>query len=128
MVIFLIISAFIISLSNWIDRKTTLILSTEGINFNNVLRSVHMNWDEIEELRVIPDRWGERVHVYSSQTYLSFRILSDVEIRGKVRGQMGFPEGEEIFQQILERSGLVFAEEGDQGRYYARSTERVARP
>jgi hypothetical protein len=120
LVAFLLVSALFISLNNWIDRKTKLVLDPEGIKFQNGLRKVALNWDEIEDLRVVPDRWGERVHVYSSHSYLSFRNLSDVEIRGKVRGQMGFPEGQEILQQILESSGLVRTEDDDQGHYYAR--------
>ncbi len=120
MVIFLLISALFISLSNWIDRKTTLTLGSESIKFYNGLRNVKLNWDEIEKLRVVPDRWGERVHVSSSKAYISFRNLSNVEFQGKVRGQMGFAEGEIIMQQILQTSGLVLSEETDQGQYYAR--------
>ena len=127
-VAFLLIAAFFISLSNWIDRKTTLILDPEGIKFQNGLRNVMMNWDEIERLRVVSDRWGERVHVSSNRNYISFRNLSDVKIQGKVRGQMGFPEGKEILQQIIQSSGLVLTEENDQGHYYARPVGRVARP
>ena len=120
MVIFLIISAFIISLSNWIDRKTTLILSTEGINFNNVLRSVHMNWDEIEQIQVLPDHWGKRVLVFGDQAHIRFRTLSDVEFRGKVRGQIGFHDGEAILEQIIRYSGLISTENENQGHYYVR--------
>lgn len=125
---FLLLSATFISLSNWIDRKTILVLAPEGVKFRNGLRNVTLNWDEIEKLRVVPDRWGKRVHVSSSQTYFSFRNLSDVKFQGKVRGQMGFPEGEAILQQILQSSGLVLTEENDQGHYYARPVGRVARP
>ena len=120
MVIFLLISALFISLSNWIDRKTVLTLSPEGIHFYNGLRNVKLNWNEIEKLRVVPDRWGKRVHVSSSQAYISFRNLSEVEFQGKVRGQMGFPKGEEILEEIINSSGLVLTEENDQGHYYVR--------
>jgi hypothetical protein len=119
-VIFLLISALFISLSNWIDRKTRLILDPEGIKFQNGLRNVALNWDEVNKVSVIRDRWGERVHVYGGRTYFSFRNLGDVKIQGKVRGQMGFPEGQEILQQILELSSLVLTEEDDRGHYYAR--------
>ena len=78
--------------------------------------------------RVIPDRWGKRVHVSSSRAYLSFRNLSEVEFQGKVRGQMGFTQGEEILQQIIQSSGLILTENSDQGYYYARPVEQVARP
>ena len=124
---FLLISALFISLSNWVDRKTALVLAPEGIKFQNGMRNVNMNWDEVERVRVVSDRWGERVHVSSERSYISFRNLSDVKLQGKVRGQMGFPEGEEILQQIIQSSGLVLTEENDQGHYYARPVGRVAR-
>lgn len=124
----LLVSAIFISLSNWIDRKTTLTLDPNGIKFKNGLRNISMNWGEIEKLRVVPDRWGTRVHVSSSRTHFNFRNLSNVKIQGKVRGQIGFPEGEEIMQQIIQTSGLVLTEENDQGHYYARPEGWVARP
>jgi hypothetical protein len=117
---FLLIAAIFISLSNWVDRKTKLILDPDGIKFQNGLKKVNLDWDEIERLRVVTDRWGERVHVSSNKAYFSFRNLSDVKIQGKIRGQMGFPEGEEILQQIIKSSGLVQTETDDHGHYYAR--------
>jgi hypothetical protein len=121
MVIFLLVSALFISLSNWIDRKTRLILDPEGIKFQNGLRKVALTWDQIDKLSVIYDRWGERVHIYGNRTYFSFRNLGDVRIQGKVRGQLGFPDGQEILQQILISSDLIQTDEDDQGHYYARS-------
>lgn len=87
-----------------------------------------MNWGKIEKLRVVPDRWGTRVHVSSSRAHFNFRNLSNVKIQGKVRGQIGFPEGEEIMQQIIQTSGLVLNEENNQEHYYARPVGRIARP
>jgi len=120
MVIFLLVSAFFISLSNWIDRKTKLILDPEGIKFQNGLRNVALSWDQINKVSVIQDRWGERVHVYGNRNYFSFRTLADVKIQGKVRGQLGFLDGQEILAQILKSSALILTEEDDQGHYYAR--------
>jgi hypothetical protein len=127
-VIFLLVSALFISLTNWMDRKTRLILGSEGIKFQNGLRNVALNWGDVNKVSVVRDRWGERVHVYGNRTYFSFRKLGDVKMQGKVRGQIGFPEGQEILQQILKSSGLVLMEEDDRGHYYARAEERVAQP
>ncbi len=120
MVVFLLVSALFISLSNWIDRKTVLTLSPAGIKFYSGLRNVELDWNDIKKLRVVADRWGRRVHVSSSQTYINFRTLSEVEFQGKVRGQMGFTEGEEILEEIIKSSGLILTENNEQGHYYAR--------
>lgn len=120
LLIFLLLSAILISLSNWVDRTTALILETDGLVYRNGLRNVSMKWDQIEKLRVTPDRWGSRVHVSGSGAHFNFRLLSEIEFQGKVRGQMGFPEGESILNEIIRSSGLSLTEDNDQDRYYAR--------
>ena len=120
LMVFFLLSAMVISLSNWVDRKTTLVLQPESIEFRNGLRNVHLEWDQIEKLRVVSDRWGQRVHILGAGASFNFRLLSEVEYQGKVRGQMGFPEGEAILKEILKSSGLTLTESDDQGRYYAR--------
>ena len=120
LMIFFLLSATMISLSNWIDRKTILILQPEGVEFHNGLRNVRLDWDQINKVRVIADRWGQRVHILGATAGFNFRLLSEVEYMGKVRGQMGFTEGEAILKEILKSSGLTLSESDDQGRYYAR--------
>jgi len=120
LLILLLLSAILISLSNWVDRNTVLILETDGLVYRNGLRNVSMKWDQIEKLRVTPDRWGSRIHVSGANIHFNFRKLSDIEFQGKVRGQMGFPEGEAILNEIIQSSGLSLTEDNDQDRYYAR--------
>jgi hypothetical protein len=47
-------------------------------------------------------------------------MVSEVEIRGKVGGKMGFSEGERILKEIINASGLSLTENKNQDRYYAR--------
>ena len=117
---FLLLSAIFISLSNWVDRKTILILEPNGVKFRNGLRNVQLSWDQIEKVRVFEDRWGQRVHVLGAEAHFNFRMLSEVEFRGKVGGKMGFPEGETILKEIIQVSGLSLIENQNQDRYYAR--------
>jgi hypothetical protein len=117
---FLLLSAILISLSNWVDRKTTLILNPNGIEFRNGLRNARLNWEQVERVSDIPDRLGRRVVVLGSVASFHFRMLGEIEIRGKVGGQMGFPEGETILREIIQASGLSLTKSDDPGRYYAR--------
>lgn len=120
LVIFLLLSAVLISLGNWVDRKTILILEPGGIKFRNGLRNVTMRWDQVETVSVIADRWGQRVHISGTEGNFNFRMLSEVELRGKLGGKMGFPEGKTILKEIIHACGLSLAENKDQDRYYAR--------
>jgi hypothetical protein len=116
----MLLSAIFISLSNWVDRKTILILEPGGVKFRNGLRNVQLNWDQIKKVSVIEDRWGYRVHVTGSEASFNFRMLSEIEFRGKIGGQMGFPEGETILKEIIQASGLGLDKSDDHGHYYAR--------
>jgi hypothetical protein len=118
--VLLLLSAVFISLSNWVDRKTILILKPDGIEFQNGLRNISMQWDQVETVSVVADRLGQRVHVAGSQVYFNFRMVSEVEIRGKVGGKMGFSEGETVLKEIINASGLSLTERKNQDRYYAR--------
>ena len=118
--LFLLLSAIFISLSNWVDRKTTLILEPDRIVFRNGLRCVQLSWDQVERVYINADRWGQRVHVLGTEGNFNFRMLSEVEFQGKVRGKMGFPEGKSILKEIIHNSGLSLADIKDQDRYYAR--------
>ena len=116
----LLFSAIAISFGTWVDRKTILILETEGIKFRNGLRDIQLTWEQIEQVRVITDRWGDRIYVLGTKNTFSFRMLSEVELRGKVGGQMGFPEGDTILKEIIHASGLRLIDNKEQDRYYAR--------
>lgn len=103
---FVLLAALAISLTNWMDRHTTLRLDADGVQFENGLRRVSLGWQEIQQVQVYPSRLGKQVRVYGRQTFFNFRTLGEVSLRGEVRGRLGFVEGERILQHILECSGL----------------------
>ena len=117
---FLLFSAVFISLSNWVDRKTILILKPGSIEFQNCLRNISMPWDQVETVSVVADRWGRRVHVAGAQANFNFRMVSEIEIQGKIGGKMGFSKGETILKEIINASGLSLVDNKNQDRYYAR--------
>jgi hypothetical protein len=126
--LFLLLAALSISFSNWIDRNTVLRLSDEGIAFRNGLRDVTLTWDQIREVRSLPDRWGRRVQVIGERqdtqanrrTSFEFRTLGEVTYQGEVKGRMGFTQGEEILETILSSCGLQEKNKNEGVRYYAR--------
>ena len=117
---FLTLAAAAISLSNWIDRKTVLTLTPEGVAFRNGLRNVSLTWDQIQKVRVVPDRWGERVHVMGARAHFNFRMLGEIEFQEKLHERIGFANSDQILQTILQSSGLKLVASDEGGRYYAR--------
>lgn len=95
-----------ISLGNWIDRKTRIVISQPGIHFQNGLRNIFFPWQEICEVRVLPAIWGKKVQVFAKDAYFGFTTGGEVQAYGKIVTQTGFVQGDQIVKQILERSNL----------------------
>jgi len=103
---FLLGSSLMISFGNWMDRKTNLEIDDEGISFQNGLRKVRIEWNDIQQIDVYSSRWGNKVRVSGTEHRFDFRTLGEVNLRGKEKGRMGFEKGEEILKIIIERTGL----------------------
>jgi hypothetical protein len=117
---FLLLAASSISLGNWVDRHTYIRLEYQGITFHNGLRHVHLGWDQVERVQVFPSSWGNKIEVFSDSAHFKFRTLHVVNAQGKNLGRMGFEQGEQILQHILEHSDLQASHQQDSGYYYAR--------
>ncbi len=118
---FLYFSAASISLGNWVDRHTRLTLSAQGLFFENGLRKVSLAWTEIQQVRVLPARWGKTVQLIAPSGHCEFSTLGEVEFRGELRGRTGFSAGETILQQILAASGLNRREIQGEALLYSRA-------
>jgi len=113
------LSAPAISLGNWTDRKTRLILKKNGVFFENGLRRVSLNWGEIRKIEVIPTSWGSKVRLFADSGHFGFWTLGEVRLQGELKGRMGFVKGEEILHHILSETGLKEIPSLKQNRYYS---------
>jgi len=109
--IFLVIAAALISLNNWVERRTTIQIDSQGIRFKNGLRKVSLNWDAIDNVWVKPAVWGNRVRVSGRGGQFDFHTLGEVKYKGVVKAQTGFADGEELIRLIVLNSGLSIAED-----------------
>ena len=121
----LFLIAFGMSLGNWMERCTILKLDLEGIYFSNGLRNVQLDWEEIQEIRVLPAQWGRKVQVFGEQSYFGFYTLGEVEANGRVLGRTGFVDGERVLEQAIERAELrdikqIVVGNQQEGYYYSR--------
>jgi hypothetical protein len=107
------------------DRHTIIRVSNLGINFRNGLRNVQLGWNEIQEVRVLPARWGNKVQVFGEGSYFGFHTLGEVSAHGKSLGRTGFEEGDQILKMILKQADLKLVQQVDvgdtqEGYYYSR--------
>lgn len=114
----LVLAALAISLGNWMDRKTELRLEAGGVTYKNGLRYAALKWDEINEIRVFPSKWGKKVHVLGATAHFNYRTLGEVKVQDEVKGRMGFAEGDKILSVMLEQTYLKEIAGPGPGRYY----------
>lgn len=119
--VFLYFSALSISLGNWMDRRTRLTLFPDGVAYENGLRRARIGWDEIEQVRVFPSRWGRKVEVIGKTAHFSFNTLGEVRFRGEVRGRVGFAQGEAILDRVIRSAGLLSVSRQETYTIYSRA-------
>jgi len=120
--VFIFLSALALSLGNWVDRRTVIRITDEGIHFENGLRCVNFHWEQINQVEVYPSRMGKKVHVRSNRTHFDFRTSAEIKSRGNVKGYLGFREGDGILAHILEKAHFEFREQSGSGYCYKRKS------
>ncbi len=117
---FLLFSAASISLNNWVDRHTRLLLDAGGVTYENGIRSVRLAWSGIQKVSRFPARWGQTVQVIGEKTGFVFHTLGEVRMKGELRGKVGFAAGQEIFEELVAMSDLTQVTENNGVYYYSR--------
>jgi hypothetical protein len=112
------LSAMVISLGNWIDRRTFLGMDENGIDFRNGLRNVQFMWEEVEKVQVHPSNAGDKVLILGNRSYFSFQTLGEIVRNNEEKGRIGFEKGEEILKTILHFSGLDNEQKQQDKSYY----------
>lgn len=123
MILFLVLFFFVAagtSLSNWMERRSVLGIGPAGISFTNGLRQVSLAWDQIEEVHVLPGRWGKSVHVIGAEGHFHFQLGGKVVVMGQERERMGFSEGEQILGELFRQTDLKPVERNRPGRFFVR--------
>ena len=118
--LFFLVSGFSISLGNWLDRHTSMVLDETGIFYKNGLRTVYLKWEDVRQVRVNPAVWGKKVQVFGEKIFFDFHTLGEVKYQGEVKGRTGFVQGETILKHILENSSLTLEKQQGNVVYYAR--------
>jgi hypothetical protein len=119
-VAFLFFAAMSISLGNWMDRQTRLVIDDKGVSYTNGLRRTRLDWPCIKNVTIYPSRWGEKVQVVGEKGHFDFNTLGEVIYQKQVQGRVGFQQGDKIKEEIIGKCGLsMVAKKGD-SYYYSR--------
>lgn len=114
---FFLLSAVFISFGNWVERRTVLQIDKEGIAFRNGLRNVRLLWDEVRGVQVWRGNLSRRVQVLGESARFHFQTVRELRWGGVVRERVGFEQGEQILETILQKAGLKAERRMSDGRY-----------
>ena len=117
---FLVFSALVISLGNWVDRKSVIHMDAQGIAFENGLRSVRLGWNEVQNVAVMQTRAGKRVQIVGPSSHFSFKLATESILFGQTF-RTGFADGQFILDTVLKKSGMQLKGEAEGMYYYARA-------
>lgn len=100
-----------LALNNWMEQRTGLELTGDGITYTNGLRTVRLNWQDVEQIAVQVMRNGRIVRLQGSAQHIQFRIESTG----------GFADGQHILTLLLQHTQLQRQPEQTSGAtYYSR--------
>jgi len=117
---FLVFSALVISLGNWVDRRSLIRIDDQGIALENGLRSVRLTWDDIQNVAVVNARAGKRIQVIGPTSHFTFKLLAESNLFGQ-NMRTGFADGQFILNTLLKKCGLRLTNESQGMYYYARA-------
>jgi hypothetical protein len=119
-VLFLFLAAVSISLGNWMDGRTIIKLSDDSVSFQNGIRNVALPWHSVTSVTTGPARWGEKIQVMGERSHFEFNTLGEVVFQQEVQGKVGFPDGKEIKEEIIQKCGLTSVVKKGDSYYYSR--------
>ena len=102
------------------DRRAVIRMDSDGIAFENGLRSVRLTWPEVQNVAVVQTRLGRRVQVQGRQSHFTFKTMGESAFGGQLL-RTGFAEGEKILTNVLKECGMTVKAEKDGMVYYARA-------
>lgn len=120
--VFFFLSAVMMSMANWQNRRTKMALSETGILFENGLQTVQMPWEKIDRVEVFSGRVNDKIVVKSQDTQFAFDMYNEVIVNGKSTGKVGFEQGEQILETILNQANMDVSQKhhADGYDYYTR--------
>lgn len=109
----LLMVASIISFGNWVDRRTSIRISSEMVFYRSPIRKVELGLNAIESLWAVPAGRGWRILVRGEGQLFHFRTGIHLESRSGAEMHTGIEGGERLAGIIRHGAGLSALEHED---------------
>lgn len=122
--LFFILAGISISFSNFLDARTMIHTSKQGLRYHSPLRRVYLDWVNVRRLIAIPSGRGWRIRVEGEYRFFQFRAPSKVKVGKRGEMELGFTNGDRLVSLIRGSAQLDQIEE-DRGAWIVRSSVSV---
>lgn len=106
LIVFFVGAGSLISLGNWMDANTTVLVSRNGLTYRNPLRTTELAWGSLESLEATSNRGGWRIVVEAQATRFAFSTSLKVRFGSRTVMLGGFPDGDRLAALIRGMAGL----------------------
>lgn len=115
LLVFFLVAAAFTTLGSALDRRTSMRVSPDGLHYQSPLRTISLEWGQIEDMQIVPAGKGWRVLVHGDNRQLRFRILAPPEEGASEAFPAPMQDGERLTALILGAARLGRPEEGEKG-------------
>ncbi|MFN2149475.1 MAG: hypothetical protein ACK2T2_13900 [Anaerolineales bacterium] len=117
-----LVAALLISYGNWMERRTEIWITKEGVRYQNPLRQILVKWESIMAVNIYPRGDGWRVIVEGQEANFSFQTLTTLNLGWGRQVETGIVEGESLAADIAGFAGLEPPVEDREGWVRRRKT------
>jgi hypothetical protein len=113
------------SFGNWLERRTSVLVTPEGVTYTSPIRNVSLAWEQIDTLTALPAGQGWRLVVQGTGRMFQFRTPVPLGEGGREAVPIGFPDGERMAGLIRSQARLNAPMEKD-GAWVCRGGGRAS--
>jgi len=100
LLVFFLLAAVFTSLGSSMDRRTSVRVSPHGLVYSSPLRTLHLDWDQVQEMRVVMAGQGWRLVIRGGGRQFHFRVMAPPEEDSAESYPAGIQEGEGLVALI----------------------------
>ncbi len=124
--VLLFLAAILISFGTWMERRTRIDLSPEGMRYKNPLRDRWIRWEDLTRIHAYPRGSGWRVLVESSIANFSFQTGTVLNTGWGSSIKTGVVGGEDLVSGIVGLANLSAVSADREGWTCSRSLQPPA--
>jgi hypothetical protein len=106
LLLFFLISGGLISFGIWIDTRTSIRVSREGVRYKNPFKEVELGWDKVNSVHAAKAGSVWKIAVTGMDQYFTLRVSESPEGKDSPRAFLVIPNGDRLVRIICGNAKL----------------------